>query len=118
MKITQLAKIVHEANRLLCEAIGDNSQKPWGSAEEWQKKAAVEGIAFSLANPEATGEASHNSWKAAKIADGWVYGEVKDAALKTHPCIIDYSKLPEEQKAKDYLFHGVVTALKGLVEKN
>ena len=43
-----------------------------------------------------------------KIADGWVYGKIKDAELKTHPCCVPYEQLPVEQRAKDYIFRAIV----------
>lgn len=46
-----------------------------------------------------------------KVNDGWVYGEVKDADKKTHPCIVPYNELPEFQKKKDHLFIAIVKAL-------
>ena len=67
-----------------------------------------------LANPDATPEQSHESWLEQKIADGWVYGAVKDPDAKTHPCCVPYEELPVEQKAKDYLFRAVVHALKDI----
>jgi len=54
----------------------------------------------------------HESWCDFKRADGWVFGEVKDAGAKTHPCLVPYAELPEEQKIKDHLFSAIVTALR------
>jgi hypothetical protein len=69
-----------------------------------------------LAKPEATPEQSHEAWLEQKVADGWTFGKVKDAAKKEHPCFLPYEQLPAEQKAKDYLFRGVVHALAALPE--
>lgn len=106
-----IARVCHEANRALCEAFGDHSQKPWGEAEQWQRDSAVRGVRFALDNPEAPPSAQHEAWLADKVADGWTYGPVKDAAAKYHPCCVPYEKLPPEQKAKDYVFKAVVRAL-------
>ena len=57
-------------------------------------------------------EASHISWMAQKVAEGWVYGEVKDPEAKTHPCIVQFDQLPKEQQAKDFIFRAVVHALR------
>jgi hypothetical protein len=46
----------------------------------------------------------HENWTKDKVADGWVYGEVKDAAAKTHPCLVPYDQLPANQRFKDSLF--------------
>lgn len=50
----------------------------------------------------------HDSWLAEKARDGWVYGKVKDADAKTHPCIVPFSQLPVEQQIKDALFRATV----------
>jgi len=53
---------------------------------------------------------------AQKTAEGWKYGEVKNPELKEHPCFTAHENLPQEQRAKDYLFKGVVDSLRHLVE--
>ena len=35
MTIENIARACHEANRAICEAAGDFSQKPWAEAEDW-----------------------------------------------------------------------------------
>ena len=110
-----IAKVCHEANRAYCMALGDNSQPAWEDAPDWQKHSALVGVNMHLANPDATPEMSHESWLAQKAAEGWSYGEVKDAEKKTHPCYLPYDQLPTEQKAKDYIFRGVVHALGSLI---
>lgn len=112
MDIEIIARVCHGANRELCAAVGDASQPPWDEAPEWQRKSAVEGVEYALAHPEATPEHQHEAWSAAKVADGWSHGPVKDAEKKTHPCLVPYAELPPEQRAKDALFQAVVAALK------
>lgn len=114
-KVFSIAKTAHEINRAYCAAMGDTTQVSWDEAPTWQRDSAVKGVEMHLANPSATPEDSHKSWLAQKEADGWVYGETKDADKKTHPCIVDYSQLPETQRAKDYLFKAVVHQLKDLI---
>lgn len=114
MNVLAIARVAHAINAAYCLSLGDASQVAWEDAPEWQQQSAVAGVEMHLANPDATPEQSHESWLAQKIADGWVYGEVKDEAAKTHHCCRPYAELPAEQKAKDYLFRGVVHALKDL----
>ena len=114
MKITAIAAIAHAINAAYCASQGDLSQPTWADAPEWQQQSAISGVEMHLANPDATPEQSHESWLEQKIADGWVYGEVKDPEAKTHPCCVPYEELPIEQKAKDYLFRAVVHALKDI----
>ena len=107
----QIAKVCHEVNRAYCEALGDSSQVPWDLAPQWQKDSAMMGVELHLGNHEAGPQASHECWMAQKLAEGWVYGEVKDEAAKTHPCMVSFDDLPKEQQAKDFIFRGVVLAL-------
>lgn len=103
--------MAHEVNRAYCQALGDTSQPAWEDAPEWQRISAAGGVAFHLANPSAGPDHSHNNWLAEKRTAGWKFGPVKDAEKKEHPCFVPYEELPVEQKAKDYLFRGVVHAL-------
>jgi hypothetical protein len=80
-------------------------------AEDWQRESAIKGVEFRLLNPNAGHDAQHNAWLEEKVKDGWVYGEVKDAVAKTHPCIIPFDKLPDFQKKKDALFCAIVDSL-------
>ena len=117
MNVRGIAAVCHEANRALCRSLGDHSQKPWPEADDWQVESAENGVRFCLENPDAPASANHDSWLAEKVENGWVYGEVKDAEKKTHPCIVPYEALPKEQQAKDHLFKAVVAVLAPLLNK-
>lgn len=114
--IRAIASVVHEANRAWCETAGDFSQPEWQRAPDWQVESAMNGVRFHLANPSADDSASHDSWMAEKLADGWQYGAVKDPEAKTHPCIVPFDALPKHQQLKDRLFRTIVHALKGIDE--
>jgi hypothetical protein len=107
-----IAKVCHQANKAWCESQGDTSQKDWAEAEQWQRDSAINGVKFRLENPDAPASAQHESWMEEKLSQGWVYGEVKDAEKKTHPCIVPFEELPEFQQKKDKLFSAIVDALK------
>lgn len=109
--VTQMARVAHEANRAYCETLGDQSQVSWDMAPQWQQTSARSGVMGIVDGTISTPGDSHRSWFAEKERDGWVFGEVKDAVAKTHPCMVPFEALPEEQQAKDYLFYGVVAAL-------
>jgi hypothetical protein len=115
MRVEQVAELCHEANRVYCRSLGDESQTAWVDAPEWQKQSAVNGVKFHLEHPAATDASSHESWLAEKRAAGWAYGPVKDAAAKTHPCFVPFEALPREQQVKDALFRGIVHAVRDLV---
>jgi hypothetical protein len=107
-EINDIAAICHSVNKAYCEAYGDFSQPHWDDAPDWQRESARAGVQFILDNPDAGATAQHDTWMALKIADGWTYGETKDAEAKTHPCLVPFDQLPKEQQVKDFLFRGVV----------
>jgi len=107
-----VAIVCHQANKAWCEENGDNSQKDWKDAEEWQRDSAIKGVEFRVNNPDAKEDAQHNAWMEDKVKDGWVFGSVKDTLLKTHPCIVPFNELPVFQQKKDKLFCAIVDALK------
>lgn len=115
--IEDVARIAHEANRAVQLVAGDPNPSPhWDTAPTWQRESAVEGVRKALAG--ATAEGLHQSWCESKVKDGWNFGPVKDAEAKTHPCLVQYSELPEGQKAKDHLFGAIVNALAPYIEEN
>ena len=109
MKLTQeqVARVLHETNRAFCKAIGDDTQVPWDDAPEWQRDSVIAGINCGDLTPEQR----HQTWCDYKTDDGWVYGQIKDADAKTHPCLVSCAELPEEQRTKDYLFDAVLQTL-------
>lgn len=107
---TDIARVAHEVNRAYCQALGDHSQPAWEDAPQWQRDSAMLGVALHTGSNVGP-EASHESWMAQKVADGWKYGAVKDPERKEHPCIVPFADLPPAQQTKDFIFRGVVHAL-------
>jgi hypothetical protein len=108
--VEDIARVCHEANRALQQIQGDPAPSaPWDAAEQWQREAAVDGVAKSLAGT--TAERLHQDWCDLKVADGWVYGPVKDGKAKTHPCLVPYDELDKGQQDKDHVFAAIVQAL-------
>ncbi len=107
-KILQAAITAHEVNRSYCVGLGDYSQDRWSDAPQWQRDSAIAGARAIADNPATTPAESHQGWMTQKAADGWVYGETKDAEEKTHPCMVPYGDLPAPQKTKDALFGATV----------
>jgi hypothetical protein len=110
----QIARLVHEANRVFCEYLGDTSQPIWDEAPDWQKASAIDGVRFHRNHPDADDSASHENWMKAKLADGWQYGPTKLPDQKQHPCMVPFNELPADQQFKDRLFRTLVhAALRG-----
>jgi len=100
-------------------ALGEEGQ-PWESAPEWQRESILSVVGFwdfsvvlqfpdEIPSPEIVSDwarselpsLSHENWAKARKEAGWVYGEVKDADKKTHPCLVPYNDLPKNQRMKD-----------------
>ena len=109
--IERIAHVCHEANRALQVTGGEEPSPHFFDAPEWQVQSAYEGV--SAAFEGATPEQLHESWCAAKVRDGWIYGDVKDAEARTHPCLVAYDQLPADQRLKDHEFQAVVHAFTG-----
>ena len=43
----------------------------------------------------------HEVWAETRIKQGWKFGEQRNDELKTHPCLVPYEDLPEEEKEYD-----------------
>jgi hypothetical protein len=115
LTVDSMASICHEANRQFCESLGDFSQVPWEAADEAIKYSAMHGVKYILASLH-SGRLPHQSelhaqWCKVKESQGWKYGPVKDSEKKEHPCLVEYSKLPQFQQAKDSLFQAIVISL-------
>lgn len=106
-----IAKVCHEVNSAICAEFGHDVPPSWDEAAEWQRKSAIDGVMFALANPDATSEQQHEAWCAAKLADGWAWGPVKDPGAKEHPCLVEYGMLPADQRVKDRAFRAIVSEM-------
>jgi hypothetical protein len=43
----------------------------------------------------------HKRWMHEKLQAGWRFGPTIDPVARTHPCLVGYNRLPEEEKEKD-----------------
>ena len=44
---------------------------------------------------------THDIWAQQRIAEGWLYGEMRNDVLKLHPCLVPYEVLPDSEKEYD-----------------
>lgn len=117
MRVEDVARIVHEANRAYCAVHNDTTQPNWDDASEWMIVSAIAGVNQVLNDPLMTPEKLHEEWCALKVKDGWVYGDAKDGEKKTHPCLVPYAELPKMQQMKDHLFRAIVEVFRDQVRK-
>ena len=112
LEIEMIAEMCHEANRVMCNHNDeDYIQESWAFCPQWQKDSAIVGVRQILEGVAVTPRDSHESWLKQKVADGWVYGPVKDIEKKEHPCMVQYDKLPPVQRMKDWVFNGIVKSV-------
>lgn len=116
MKIEELAHIAHEANLAFKSIIGETNLEHWPLIPESQRNSIINGVKFLIDNPEATVEDSHQNWFDYKKEKGWKFGYEIDFSKKTHPCMLPYSLLPEEQKKKDELFMAIINTFRNQIK--
>lgn len=110
LKIANIARVVHEANRALQQITGDRVvSPPWFEAPASQRDSCMRGVELALEGVDP--EELHAEWVRDRRAQGWRYGPVKDEWGKTHPALLPYNDLPPEQKVKDRLFIAIVQVL-------
>lgn len=91
---TKIAEVCHEANRAYRIAMNEPEKDGysllhWDEAPDWQKESLIQGVKH----------------------EGWIYGLEKNPIMKTHPCMVEYDDLPEQQKAKDHIFSAIAGTL-------
>lgn len=105
-----IARACHEANRVIQGALGEEVSPPWDDATPEQRMSTREGVYSAL---EGKGpEDLHDLWMDRKISLGWTLGEAKDEEAKTHPCLVPYMDLPQQQRIKDAVFMDTVLGLR------
>ncbi len=109
MQVEQIARICHEANRVVQSSVGEQTVE-WSRAPAEMKSSTRAGVAYRLKHPEVCPKDQHDEWVLSKTGEGWVFGERKDEIAKTHPNLVVYSELPQQQKFKDHLFIAIVDA--------
>lgn len=114
LTIADIARVCHEAVRALQMVTGDpRPSARWEETGDHASSLRSVRLLLGAADPTAL----HADWVLAMLADGWVHGEEKNPAAKTHPCLVPFSELPWEQQAKDYLYSDIVRRLAPYLSK-
>jgi len=100
------AKFVYDAARIAAEAAeAPIVPEPWGDREEPFKAQFREVIDRQCGPMRSTSpEELHGSWMQAYIDMGWAYGPERDAEKKTHPDLVPYADLQQQEQDKDAVF--------------
>lgn len=110
--VQEIAIVTHEANRAIQRVTEDpNPSAPWDETTQDIRDSAIDGVTNALNG--ASPQEAHENWVRFKENDGWVWGETKDAVAKTHPALVPYNELPEDQLVKDRVFVAIVRAMAG-----
>jgi hypothetical protein len=105
-----IAYVAHEANRAMQSLHGDDVPSlPWVWEGRALRNTAIAGVRRVLDG--ISPEENHEQWCIDKLKQGWSYGPVKDIDAKTHPCIVHWEKLPQEERAKVRVFFAIVKTL-------
>lgn len=105
------ARAAHEANRVLCGAIGQSDYGPWDEADKGIQASVLAGVKAVRQNPARTPRESHEAWCKFKLEQGWKFGPEKSLHRKEHPNLVPYEKLPIAEQSKDAIFLAVVRAV-------
>lgn len=110
VNVEKIARVCHQVTRSICACFGQPALPAWEDAPAWMRDSAKDGVRFHTTNPDASPSASHDNWAAMRIAQGWVYGPIKDEEAKTHPCLVPFEDLSPSQQVKDHVFRAIVHA--------
>ena len=114
-QIETIARIAHEINTSYCISHDDFSHFSWRRTPQEIQDCVMDGVLFHLSNKNAIPGLSHENWLRKKRKQGWVYGKRKNIFRKTHPCMLPFNDLPEQQRAKDYIFRRIVHSVGELI---
>lgn len=106
-----IAAIAYSLLRTYRMALGEPGGPAWEAAPDTLKQKALMQVDFVRGEAEPpTAELLHRRWVSAKMIDGWKQGPRSDA-LKLHPHMVPFDKLPRDQQAKGELFLSMVHLL-------
>lgn len=113
INVETVAQMCHVANVVYSNACTGlmMQQKSWDELGIGEKKGRIEAIRKISSGEIMAPRQNHDAWMKARRAEGWVYGVTKDEDNKTHPCLVDYDELPEEQRVKDDIFFSIIFGL-------
>lgn len=94
-----LARICHEAHLALRIGLNDSADDMHFDALPQERKDVVINQ-VKMFREGARVQDVHRAWVEWMLARGWVRGEIRDREKKTHPNLVPYVVLPEEEKAK------------------
>lgn len=112
MRLLDIARVAHEANRAIQIINGDETPRPaFDLLKDYERGMIVQDVLGVLTDTN-TPEQAHELWLKYRQQDGWVWGLERDDVAKTHPNIRPYATLPLDQQTRDMLFVTIVQLLR------
>jgi len=112
-----LGRLQHALRREIALMFGDGSVPPeWADSPAWMHADSERGALALLAQPDKTAREEHDRWMAAKIADGWSYGPVRDNERKRHPSMVPFDDLPPGEQLKDIVTVALTRELRAFID--
>ena len=119
MTTEKIAELIYEVTRL--EAMWSQRSiipEEWERRDTAFRKQFVDVVARYLVMEKLpTPEEAHDSWMESYFRMGWKYGEKRDPILKTHPDIVPYWDLPQDERDKDAIFLASVWLVKNILKE-
>lgn len=119
-----LARVIHET--YLVNVGKDESSQPWESLDKDEQaqnldqaffigsqlhsincgitpwiEYGADSFEFTEDEIEKMAQAEHKRWMDEHFSNGWKYDPVRNDARKNHPCLVQWTDLPNEEKDKD-----------------
>ena len=107
----EAAKVAYIVDCVYSQSIGEPPPLAWLDLTDSQRATAV-AVAEAVLRGDSL-ESLHDLWRAAYVADGWVYGEAVNYAQKVSPRLLPYADLPPEQSQKVAVVQSTVRAIAG-----
>jgi hypothetical protein len=115
-----ITKLIYEAARL--EAIWSKRSivpEKWEERDKEFRRQMIEVVEKYLTMEKLpTPEEAHNSWMKSYFEMGWKYGEKRDIEKKTHPDLVPFDDLPQDEKDKDAVFLALIWLAKSILKFN
>jgi len=109
--VVAAARAAHEANRVLCEALGQSHYGSWEECPQEIRDSVLSGVEEVRKHPGRTPRESHQAWADWKRAQGWKAGPEKSVERKEHPNLVPFEELPVAEQSKDSIFLAVTRAV-------
>jgi len=111
-----IARVIYEATRIEAKWSGRSIiPEKWEKRDEKFRKQFVDVVERYLSYRRlSTPKQAHNSWVKAYKKMGWRYGRKRDVDRKTHPDMVDFEKLPKDERDKDAIFLAFVWLVREL----